>query len=49
MKNWLFPLLAILLAWAAPAPAAEVDEERLAAVLEAQDGDIRMRYLFRNP
>lgn len=49
MKPLLFLVLFLFTALPGSLPAAEVDADRLQAVLEAQDADVQMRYLFRHP
>lgn len=49
MKQLLFVVLATCIAFSAAAASADVDPDRLTAVLEAQDGDAQARFAFRHP
>ena len=49
MKQLLFVVLAACIAFSGAAASADVDPDRLTAVLDAQDGDAQARFAFRHP
>ena len=49
MKHIFNSLLAVLLAFGGGLSADGFDREKLAAVLDAQTGEVRARYAFRHP